>query len=289
MGTSPATAPFTKRCHAWLETTTGCRKALLTHSCTGALEMAALLADLQPGDEVIMPSFTFVSTANAFVLRGAVPVFVDIRPDTLNLDETLDRGGDHAAHEGDLRRALRRRRLRDGRDRRDRAQRHGLRVIEDAAQGILSTYRGRPLGSIGRSRRAQLPRDEERDLRRGRRAARQRSRLRRARRDHPRERARTGASSSAVRSTSTPGWTSARPSCRARSSPLFWRRSWKRPRRSPARRLAIWEPLPCLGRAVEQRGLVAPADRARALRAQRPHVLPAAAEPRTARTPSSRA
>ena len=78
---------FTKRCHAWLETTTGCRKALLTHSCTGALEMAALLLDLQPGDEVIMPSFTFVSTANAFVLRGAVPVFVDIRPDTLNLDE----------------------------------------------------------------------------------------------------------------------------------------------------------------------------------------------------------
>src|SRR3954468_11325289 len=80
--------PFTKRCHAWLEKTTGTRRALLTHSCTGALEMAALLLDIAPGDEVIMPSFTFVSTANAFVLRGAVPVFVDIHPDTLNIDES---------------------------------------------------------------------------------------------------------------------------------------------------------------------------------------------------------
>ena len=79
--------PFTRRCHAWLEATTGARKALLTHSCTAALEMAALLLDLAPGDEVIMPSFTFVSTANGFVLRGAVPVFVDIRADTLNIDE----------------------------------------------------------------------------------------------------------------------------------------------------------------------------------------------------------
>ena len=81
--------PFTKRCHAWLKQQTGCHKALLTHSCTAALEMAAILADIQPGDEVIMPSYTFVSTANAFVLRGGVPVFIDIRPDTLNMDETL--------------------------------------------------------------------------------------------------------------------------------------------------------------------------------------------------------
>ncbi len=81
--------PFTKRCHRWLESHTGCNTALLTHSCTAALEMAALLLDIQPGDEVILPSYTFVSTANAFVLRGAVPVFVDIRPDTLNLDERL--------------------------------------------------------------------------------------------------------------------------------------------------------------------------------------------------------
>ena len=81
--------PFTKKCNKWLEDTTGCHRALLTHSCTAALEMAAILADVQPGDEVIMPSYTFVSTANAFALRGAVPVFVDIREDNLNLDETL--------------------------------------------------------------------------------------------------------------------------------------------------------------------------------------------------------
>ena len=80
---------FTKKCHEWLEERTGAHKALLTHSCTAALEMAAILAEIQPGDEVIMPSYTFVSTANAFVLRGGVPVFVDIRPDTLNIDETL--------------------------------------------------------------------------------------------------------------------------------------------------------------------------------------------------------
>ena len=79
--------PFTKKCQTWLEQNLGCPKALLTHSCTAALEMAAILCDIKPGDEVIMPSFTFVSTANAFVLRGGVPVFVDIRPDTLNLNE----------------------------------------------------------------------------------------------------------------------------------------------------------------------------------------------------------
>src|SRR4030081_1301259 len=80
---------FTKRCHQWIEEQTGCSKALLTHSCTSALDMAALLLDIKEGDEVILPSYTFVSTANAFVLRGAVPVFVDIREDTLNLDERL--------------------------------------------------------------------------------------------------------------------------------------------------------------------------------------------------------
>lgn len=78
---------FTKQCHHWLESNVGSKKALLTHSCTAALEMAALLIDIQPGDEVIMPSYTFVSTANAFVLRGGVPVFVDIRADSLNIDE----------------------------------------------------------------------------------------------------------------------------------------------------------------------------------------------------------
>jgi len=140
--------PFTRQCHAWLEQRTGCRKALLTHSCTAALEMAAILLDLEPGDEVIMPSFTFVSTANAFVLRGAVPVFLDIRPDTLNLDESLIEAAItsktraicvvHYAGVGcemDVIMAI--------------AEKHGLIVIEDAAQGILSTYKGRPLGSIG--------------------------------------------------------------------------------------------------------------------------------------------
>ena len=139
---------FTRQCHAWLEARTGCRKALLTHSCTAALEMAALLLDLQPGDEVIMPSFTFVSTANAFVLRGAVPVFVDIRPDTLNIDESLIESAitqrtkaicvvhyAGVACEMDVILAI--------------AERHGLGVVEDAAQGIFSTYRGKPLGSIG--------------------------------------------------------------------------------------------------------------------------------------------
>jgi len=139
---------FTKRCHAWLEQTTGTRRALLTHSCTAALEMSALLLDLVPGDEVIMPSFTFVSTANAFVLRGAVPVFVDIRADTLNLDENLIEAAItpktraicvvHYAGVGcemDAIGAI--------------AARHGLAVVEDAAQGVLSTYCGKPLGTIG--------------------------------------------------------------------------------------------------------------------------------------------
>lgn len=139
---------FTQKCHAWLESEIGCLKAFLTHSCTGALEMAAILADIQPGDEVIMPSYTFVSTANAFILRGGVPVFVDIRRDTLNIDETLIEAAItsktkaivpvHYAGVGcelDMIMKI--------------AQRHQLLVIEDAAQGIASTYKGKPLGSIG--------------------------------------------------------------------------------------------------------------------------------------------
>lgn len=139
---------FTKKCNAWLEARTGAHKALLTHSCTAALEMAAIMANIQPGDEVIMPSYTFVSTANAFVLRGAVPVFVDIRPDTLNIDETKIEAAItertkaiapvHYAGVGcemDTIMAI--------------ARKHNLLVIEDAAQGIMSTYKGRPLGSIG--------------------------------------------------------------------------------------------------------------------------------------------
>ena len=139
---------FSRRCGTWLEQTTGARKALLTHSCTAALEMAAMLADIGPGDEVIMPSYTFVSTANAFVLRGGVPVFVDIRPDTLNIDEQkIEAAITHRTKaivpvhyagvgcEMDTIMAI--------------AHRHDLLVIEDAAQGVMSRYRGRPLGSIG--------------------------------------------------------------------------------------------------------------------------------------------
>jgi len=139
---------FTRACHAWLEAQTGCRKALLTHSCTAALEMAAILADIQPGDEVIMPSYTFVSTANAFALRGGVPVFVDIRPDTLNIDEKLVEAAItprtkaivpvHYAGVGcamDEILAI--------------AKRHNLLVIEDAAQGVMAQYKGRALGAIG--------------------------------------------------------------------------------------------------------------------------------------------
>ncbi len=140
--------PFTRRCQQWIEQQTGCKKSLLTHSCTAALEMAAMLIDLQPGDEVIMPAYTFVSTANAFVLRGATPVFVDIREDTLNIDEALIEAAIteqtraivvvHYAGvscEMDTIMAI--------------AERHNLYVIEDAAQGVMANYRGRPLGSIG--------------------------------------------------------------------------------------------------------------------------------------------
>ncbi len=139
---------FTRQCHQWLEQNLGAKRALLTHSCTAALEMAAILCDLQPGDEVIMPSFTFVSTANAFVLRGAVPVFVDIRPDTLNLDEKLAANAvtprtrvivpvhyAGVACEMDALMAL--------------ARSRDLVVVEDAAQGILAQYKGRKLGAIG--------------------------------------------------------------------------------------------------------------------------------------------
>ena len=140
--------PFTKKCQGWIEKRTGCTKALLTHSCTAALEMAAILADIQPGDEVIMPSYTFVSTANAFVLRGGVPVFVDIRPDTLNIDEKLIEAAitprtkaivpvHYAGVACEMEVIL------------DIAKRHKLLVIEDAAHGIMSTYKGKCLGAMG--------------------------------------------------------------------------------------------------------------------------------------------
>jgi len=140
--------PFTIECQSFLESMTGTRRALLTHSCTAALEMAALLADVGPGDEVIMPSFTFVSTANAFVLRGAKPVFIDIRPDTLNMNESLIHEAINertraivpvhyagvACEMDSIMQAARER---------------SVLVIEDAAQGFGSTYKGRSLGSMG--------------------------------------------------------------------------------------------------------------------------------------------
>lgn len=139
---------FTKKCNMWLEALTGARKALLTHSCTAALEMSAFLANIQPGEEVIMPSYTFVSTANAFVLRGGVPVFIDIRPDTLNIDEILIEAAitprtraivpvHYAGVACEMDVIM------------DIAKRHNLLVIEDAALGVMSKYKGKLLGSIG--------------------------------------------------------------------------------------------------------------------------------------------
>ena len=140
--------PFTKKCQAWLEEHLGCRKVFLTHSCTAALEMSAILADIKSGDEIIMPSYTFVSTASSFVLRGGVPVFVDIRPDTLNINENLIEAAitsrtrailpvHYAGVSCEMDTIM------------DIAKRHNLLVIEDAAQGIMSTYKGHQLGSIG--------------------------------------------------------------------------------------------------------------------------------------------
>lgn len=139
---------FTKKCNAWIEEKTGTSKALLTTSCTHATEMAALLCDIKPGDEVIMPSYTFVSTADAFVLRGATAVFVDIRPDTMNIDEKLIENAitdktkaivpvHYAGVSCEMDTIM------------DIAQKHKLLVIEDAAQGIMSTYKGQALGTFG--------------------------------------------------------------------------------------------------------------------------------------------
>lgn len=139
---------FTKKCSAYLEKLTGTRKCLLTTSCTHALEMAALLCDIKEGDEVILPSYTFVSTADAFVLRGATPVFVDIRPDTMNIDETLIEAAitertkviavvHYAGVACEMDTIM------------DIARRHHLLVVEDAAQAIMCSYKGKPLGTIG--------------------------------------------------------------------------------------------------------------------------------------------
>ena len=140
--------PFTKKCSQWIESKTGTSKALLTTSCTHATEMAALLLDIKPGDEVIMPSYTFVSTADAFVLRGAKAVFVDIRPDTMNIDENLIENAitehtkaivpvHYAGVSCEMDKIT------------ELALKYDLKIVEDAAQGILSTYKGKMLGTIG--------------------------------------------------------------------------------------------------------------------------------------------
>lgn len=139
---------YTKKCNAWIEERTGTGKCLLTTSCTHATELAALLCDIQPGDEVIMPSYTFVSTADAFVLRGAIPIFVDIRPDTMNIDETLIEDAitektkaivpvHYAGVACEMDTIM------------DIARRHHLKVVEDAAQGVMAFYKGKALGTIG--------------------------------------------------------------------------------------------------------------------------------------------
>ena len=140
--------PYTKKCNAWIEQRFNIQKALLTTSGTAALEMAALLCGIQPGDEVILPSYTFSSTANAFVLAGAHLVFVDIRPDTMNIDETLIEQAitprtkaicvvHYAGVSCEMDAIM------------SIAAKHGIKVVEDAAQGVMSTYHGRPLGTIG--------------------------------------------------------------------------------------------------------------------------------------------
>ena len=139
---------FTNQCHQWLRKNHFCQGKLLTHSCTASLEMTSHLMDLEPGDEVIMPSYTFVSTANAFVLKGAIPVFIDIRKDSLNVNEKLIEEAitqktkaivvvHYAGVACEMDSIL------------DIAKRHNLFLVEDAAQGILASYKGRPLGSMG--------------------------------------------------------------------------------------------------------------------------------------------
>lgn len=140
--------PYTSKCHRWIEQKSNCHKALLTHSCTAALEICALLLDIKEGDEVIMPSYTFPSTANAFVLRGGIPVFIDIREDTLNLDENLLEAAitgntkaivpvHYAGISCEMDKIL------------HIADKYGMQVVEDAAQGIMSTYKGQSLGTMG--------------------------------------------------------------------------------------------------------------------------------------------
>lgn len=139
---------YTKRCHALIEESIGCKKCLLTHSCTAGLEMMAILSRVKPGDEVIMPSFTFVTTASAFVMRGAVPVFVDIREDTLNIDERLIENAITSKTKAIV--VVHYAGISCEMDTINKiAKKHNILVLEDAAQGFLSMYKGRYLGTLG--------------------------------------------------------------------------------------------------------------------------------------------
>ena len=200
--------PFTKKCSAWMQDNFNVKHAILTTSCTHALEMAAYLSEIQPGDEVIMPSYTFVSTADAFVLRGAKIVYVDIRPDTMNIDETKIEDAitektkaivpvHYAGVACEMDTIM------------DIARRHNLKVVEDAAQGIMATYKGKAILAATASMRRKTIRWE--------RAARCCSRMRiiwKKQRSFV-KRERTAASFSADRSTNIPGSTTVPPICRA--------------------------------------------------------------------------
>lgn len=175
---------FTKKASHWFEEKTGTAKCLMTTSCTHATELAAILADIKPGDEIIMPSYTFVSTANAFVLRGGVPVFVDIRPDTMNIDEKQIEAAitektkaivpvHYAGVACEMDTIM------------DIAKRHNLLVIEDAAQGVMASYKGKALGSIGDYGCYSFHETKNYSMGRGRRIADPRSRACGACRDHP--------------------------------------------------------------------------------------------------------
>jgi dTDP-4-amino-4,6-dideoxygalactose transaminase len=204
---------FTKQCQGWLERLIGAPRVLLTPVVHGGARDGGTAADLEPGDEVIMPSFTFVSTANAFVLRGARPVFVDIRAETLNIDERLIESADHAPYQGDRRRPLCGCGVRDGRCA-ALAKRYGLVVIEDAAHALMSRYKGRPAGSFGHL--ATFSFHETKNVISGK-VARWSSTIRSSS-SGPKSsgrRAPTARSSHAATSTNTPGWTSAPRSCLA--------------------------------------------------------------------------
>src|SRR3984957_2555121 len=220
LGNLAGDGQFTRSCCQLLEQTLGIPRVLLTTSCTAALEMAALLCDLRPGDEVILPSYTFVSTANAVVLRGATPVFVDIRPDTLNIDERLIEAAVTSrtraifpihyagvACEMDEIMAI--------------AKRHNLLVVEDAAQGVFAQYKGRSLGAIGHMGCFSFHETKNFSCGEGGALVVNDACLRREQR-FCEKRGPIGASSCAGKSTSTLGLTSARPTC----CPTCWLRSY---------------------------------------------------------------